>query len=93
MKELLAIIAKAATQAGLQALRLIEPTDYELMVECGLINAPVHEATEMRYKLARIADTLATQMPGPAGRNWGNVAFNLNPAMGNSQHVNRSYQR
>jgi len=44
-------------------------------------------------KLSRIADTLATQMPGPAGRNWGNVAFNLNPAMGSSQRVNRSYQR
>jgi|18_taG_2_1085343.scaffolds.fasta_scaffold142063_1 hypothetical protein len=93
LKELKDIIAAAATFAGLNALRLVKPEDFELTVECALLDVPVHEAAEWRQKLSRIADTLGSQASGREGSNWKNVAFNLDPSTGNSQRVGRSFSR
>tara|TARA_R100000656_G_C3847223_1_gene106620 strand:+ start:72 stop:356 length:285 start_codon:yes stop_codon:yes gene_type:complete len=92
MKELLLIIAEAGM--GLfTTLRSYAPADFELQVECALIDTDIHEAKAMRGKMSRIADTLASQSNGPAGSAWANVAFNLNPSTGNTQRVGRSFNR
>ena len=93
MKELKALIAAAATFAGLNALRLVKPEDFELTVECALIDVPVHEAAEWRQKLSRIADTLSQQTDRKTAANWANVAWNLDPTTGYSQRVGRSFNR
>ena len=93
MKFLKGVIAAAATMAGLQALRDLKPEDFELMVECSMIDVPIHEATAMRRKMARIADTLSQQSSRQKASNWANVAFNLSPDSGFSQRVGRSYNR
>tara|TARA_Y100001951_G_C11095237_1_gene158939 strand:+ start:159 stop:440 length:282 start_codon:yes stop_codon:yes gene_type:complete len=93
MKELKALIAAAATFIGLDQLRLVKPEDFELMVECALMDIPVHEAAGMRRKLARIADTLSQQTSRTKAANWANVAWNLNPDTGFSQRVGRSFNR
>ena len=93
MKVLKDLIAKAATMAGLEMLRGFKPEDFELMVECSLMEVPVHEAVAMRRKMSRIADTLSQQTSRQKASNWANVAFNLNPDSGFSQRVGRSYNR
>ena len=93
MKELMNIIKMAASAAGLDALRLIRPEDFELQVECALIDVEVYEAQKMRKSMSRIADTLGSQASGRQGSNWRNVAFNLDPSTGNSGRVSRSYNR
>ena len=93
MDELKQIIKDAANAAGLDKLRLLKPDDFELQVECALLDAEVYEAQTMRKKMSRIADTLGGQSNGREGSNWKNVAFNLDPATGNSGRVSRSYNR
>jgi len=93
LKFLKDMIAKAATMAGLQALRDFKPEDFELMVECALMEVPVHEAVALRRKMSRIADTLSQQTSRQKASNWANVAFNLNPDSGFNQRVGRSYNR
>jgi hypothetical protein len=93
MKELMNIIKMAASATGLDALRLIRPEDFELQVECALIDVEVYEAQKMRKSMSRIADTLGSQATGRDGSNWRNVAFNLDPSTGNSGRVSRSYNR
>tara|TARA_R110000824_G_scaffold29721_5_gene98609 strand:+ start:271 stop:552 length:282 start_codon:yes stop_codon:yes gene_type:complete len=93
MKFLKDMIAAAATMAGLDMLRGFKPEDFELMVECSLMDVPVHEAATMRRKMSRIADTLSQQTSRQKASNWANVAFNLNPDSGFSQRVGRSYNR
>ena len=83
----------AASASGLDALRLIKPEDFELQVECALVETEVYEAQKMRKTMSRIADTLGSQTSGRDGANWRNVAFNLDPATGNSGRVSRSYNR
>jgi len=87
------MIAKASTMAGLEMLRGFKPEDFELMVECSLVDVPVHEAVSMRRKMSRIAETLSQQTSRQKASNWANVAFNLNPDSGFSQRVGRSYNR
>ena len=93
MKFLKEMIAKASTMAGLEMLRGFKPEDFELMVECSLMDVPVHEAVSMRRKMSRIAETLSQQTSRQKASNWANVAFNLNPDSGFSQRVGRSYNR
>ena len=93
MKFLKEMIAKASTMAGLEMLRGFKPEDFELMVECSLVDVPVHEAVSMRRKMSRIAETLSQQTSRQKASNWANVAFNLNPDSGFSQRVGRSYNR
>jgi|TARA_R100001530_G_scaffold69087_1_gene49081 hypothetical protein len=93
MDELRKIIKAAASFLGLQKLRDIKPEDFELMVECALIDVPAHEACTMRRKMSRIADTLSQQSVRTAASNWANVAWNLNPDTGFNQRVGRSYNR
>jgi len=92
MKKLLQII-KDAADGIFTTLRETAPADFELQVEAGTIDLPVHEANDMRRKLARIADVLGGQMDGRDGAAWRNVAFNLNPANGRTQRVSRSFNR
>ena len=92
MKELLAIIRDAA-KGVFARLREMEPADFEMQVECALIEQPVHEANDMRRKMARIADVLGNQTQGQAGSAWRNVAWNLSPATGHTQRVGRSFNR
>ena len=93
MDELKAIIKAAASVAGLEALRLIKPADFELQVECALIEVEVYEAMKWRKTMARIAETIGGQSRGRAGMNWKNVAYNLDPSTGNSGSISRSYNR
>jgi len=93
VKFLKEMIAKASTMAGLEMLRGFKPEDFELMVECSLMDVPVHEAVSMRRKMSRIAETLSQQTSRQKASNWANVAFNLNPDSGFSQRVGRSYNR
>ena len=93
MKFLKEMIAKASTMAGLEMLRGFKPEDFELMVECSLMDVPVHEAVSMRRKMSRIAETLSQQTSRQKASNWANVAFNLNPDSGFNQRVGRSYNR
>ena len=93
MDELNQIIKDAASVAGLAKLRLLKPADFELQVECALIDAEVYEAQTMRKKMSRIAETLGGQSRGRKGNNWKNVAWNLDPTTGNSSSVSRSFNR
>ena len=93
MDELKQIIKDAANAAGLAKLRMVKPENFELQVECALIDADVYEAQQMREVMSRIADTLGSQAQGRDGSNWRNVAFNLDPSTGNSGRVSRSYNR
>tara|TARA_R100001530_G_scaffold1426_1_gene2637 strand:- start:214 stop:492 length:279 start_codon:yes stop_codon:yes gene_type:complete len=92
MKELLKLIAEAA-QGKFNQLRDMEPADFELQVEAALVDEPIHEANEMRRKVARIADVLGNQTQGQAGSAWRNVAWNLSPSTGRTQRVGRSFNR
>ena len=92
MKKLLQII-KDAADGTFTTLRDTAPADFELQVEAGTLEMPIHEANDIRRKLARIADVLGGQMDSRDGAAWRNVAFNLNPANGRTQRVQRSFNR
>ena len=93
MDELKQIIKDAANAAGLAKLRMVKPENFELQVECALIEVEAYEAMKSRKSMARIAETIGGQTRGRAANNWKNVAYNLDPSTSNSGSISRSYNR